>query len=480
MVEPYVRLVAVSPVVEMLLFVTATAVSLGASWLLVSRLERVGTGLGLSEGLLGLLAALAADAPEVTAAVTAVVSHQQDLGAGVVVGSNVFNLAALLGLGAVVAGRIGFHRRVVLLGGTVAVWVAVVCVAVSVGWLPVGAGLGLGGLIVAAYAATLGRRRRRMHRLCLPVSWTTWLDQAVHEEETELDDHHLPEALRRSDLATVLIAVLVVVAASVVMERSASSLGSQLGFTQIVTGGLVLAAVTSLPNAVAAVYLARRGRGTATLSTALNSNTLNVIAGLLLPATILGLGRPTEQTDLIVAWYLGLTLLTLALAYAISGLTRATGYVIITGYALFVAAVLVGTRTPRILPQLTLAACALGAAGIWLLLGKITPGRPEGPSLAWRLAVGAPLLVAVADAACGHRLVLMGLLVVGPCCGLLTRCGSRAALATCWALLLAAALGVPDGIWATSRQAVFVLAVLIVGVVSTIGATILSRQPTSR
>ena len=50
----------------------------------------------------------------------------------------------------------------------------------------------------------------------------------------------------------------------------------------------MLAAVTSLPNAVAAVYLASRGRGAAMLSTTLNSNALNVAAGLLLPATITG------------------------------------------------------------------------------------------------------------------------------------------------------------------------------------------------
>ena len=52
-------------------FVLAAAVSLAASWLLVTSLERVGARLGLTEALLGLLAALAADAPEITAAVTA-------------------------------------------------------------------------------------------------------------------------------------------------------------------------------------------------------------------------------------------------------------------------------------------------------------------------------------------------------------------------------------------------------------------------
>ena len=87
-------------------FVLAAAVSLATSWLLVSRLERIGARIGLSEALLGMLAALAADAPEITASVTALAGHHARIGAGVVIGSNVFNLAALLGVSAVVAGEI--------------------------------------------------------------------------------------------------------------------------------------------------------------------------------------------------------------------------------------------------------------------------------------------------------------------------------------------------------------------------------------
>ena len=111
----------------MLLFCAGVVVSLAASWLLVSRLERLGERAGFSEAWLGLVAALAADAPEVTAAVTALSRGQASVGAGVVIGSNVFNLAALLGLAAVVAGWIGFHRRVVVLAGVPAVWVGAVC-----------------------------------------------------------------------------------------------------------------------------------------------------------------------------------------------------------------------------------------------------------------------------------------------------------------------------------------------------------------
>jgi Hemerythrin HHE cation binding domain len=79
--------------------VAGAAVSLAVSWLLVSRLERVGGRLVLSKAPLGLVAALAADAPEVTAAITAIAGYQR-IGAGVVIGSNAFNLAALLSLGA--------------------------------------------------------------------------------------------------------------------------------------------------------------------------------------------------------------------------------------------------------------------------------------------------------------------------------------------------------------------------------------------
>ena len=112
---------------SLLVFVVGATASLLTSWVLVTRLERIGSRIGFSEALLGLVAAFAADAPEITAAVTALAHHQQAVGAGVVIGSNVFNLAALLGLGAFVAGRVDLHRKVVLLSGAIAMFVALVC-----------------------------------------------------------------------------------------------------------------------------------------------------------------------------------------------------------------------------------------------------------------------------------------------------------------------------------------------------------------
>jgi len=322
-------------------FVVGAAVSLVTSWVLVSRLERVGERLGLSEALLGMVAALAADAPEITASVTALAHHQRAVGAGVTIGSNVFNLAALLGLGAVVAGRIGLHRRVVVLGGTIALVIAAVCLLAVAGIVAAGTGLALVLVVLVPYGVLLGARRSAIERVGLPRRWSAWLTQAVAEEEIELEEAIRPRRGRPIDAVVALGALAVVVVASVAMEQGASALGVRYGIAEVVVGGLVLAAVTSLPNAVAAVYLARRGRGAAALSTALNSNAINVTAGLLLPATIVGLSKPSASGLLVAGWYLGLTAVTLLLAYAFRGLHRSSGWTIIALYALFIAALLV-------------------------------------------------------------------------------------------------------------------------------------------
>jgi len=325
---------------EVVAFCVGAAVSLATSYLLVTRLERIGERLGLSEALLGMVAALAADAPEITSAVSALAAHQQKVGAGVIIGSNVFNLAALLGLGALVAGRIALHRKVVLLGGSVGLWVAAVCLVTTTGTIAPGAGLAAVLAVLIPYVVLLGAGRARLGRLPVARRWEDWLAVAIHEEEQELEEVIHPPHGRGRDVVVGAAALLTVVAASVVMERSGSALGTRFGVPQIITGGVVLAAVTSLPNAVAAVYLAARGRGAAMLSTTLNSNTLNVAAGLLLPATIIGLGAPSVHSALIAVWYLGLTALAMAFAYRDGGVRRATGVLIIGSYLVFLGSLL--------------------------------------------------------------------------------------------------------------------------------------------
>jgi cation:H+ antiporter len=484
-----------------LLFCAGVVVSLAASWLLVSRLERLGERAGFSEAWLGMVAALAADAPEITSAVTALSRGQASVGAGVVIGSNVFNLAALLGLAAVVAGWVGFHRRVVLLAGVPAVWIAAVCLLTVAAVVAPAAGLALTAVALVPYVAVLGMRRARMERLRLPAGWVQWLVAAVHEEETELLEAIRPRRGTWRDAIAAAAALVAVVGASTVMEVAATSVGRRYAVADIVTGGLVLAVVTSLPNAVSAVYLARRGRGAAVLSIALNSNAINVVAGLLIPACLAGLGPRSGPGTLVAAWYAALTVLALALAFRGRGLGRISGAVIMAGYLAFVTALVItveqGTVRPAtaVFPAAVItAACVLlltwprraGAASTWpRRAGAAVPGglwRREsvlpGWSVGrlWRLSLISCGVIAACDAASGPHVVLIGLLVIGPVCALLTGRWALTAAASCLAIALGVALGVPDQIFATVTQYVFLAAVAAVGATATVGAAVLQHQ----
>jgi cation:H+ antiporter len=482
----------------LVLFAVAVAVSLAASWMLVTRLERLGERAGISEALLGVLAALAADAPEITAAVAALGHGQASVGAGVVLGSNVFNLAALLGLAAMVAGQIALHRRVVLLSGSVGVWIAAMCLLVVVGVLSPQAGLlGVAAALVP-YVIAAGMRPGQLARMPVSRTWTRWLATAIHEQEAELEEAIRPRPGSWRDGVIAAAALLVVVVASTLMERAATTVGGHLGVPGIVTGGLVLAVVTSLPNAVAAIYLARRGRGAAALSTALNSNAINVAAGLLLPAAIIGLGPRTGPGILVAAWYAGLTVLALVLAWRHSGLRRGHGALIVAAYLMFIANLLVGVaRSSVALPLGVLLAGIITVAAAAALIPWPLRQAPQGAGLAaatghvpaagrgvpgWsirrlqRLSFLLCLAVAALDAATGRHLILIGALIVGPCCALLTGRWVRTAISGVFALALGVLLGVPDGIFSTYVQYAFLAAITVVTIAATLSAAWLQHR----
>jgi cation:H+ antiporter len=477
----------------LLAFTAGVAVSLAASWLLVSRLERLGERAGFPEAWLGLVAALAADAPEITSAVTALARGQAAVGAGVVTGSNVFNLAALLGLAAAVSGPIALHRRVVLLAGLPAVWVAAACLLTVAAVVPPPAGLALAGAVLVPGTAVLGMRRARLERLRLPAGWAGWLAAAVHEEETELAAAIKPRRGTWADGLTATAALTAVIGASIIMEQAATVLGRSYQVPDIITGALVLAVVTSLPNVVTAIYLARRGRGAAVLSTALNSNAINVAAGLLIPASLTGLGPRSGQDVLVAAWYAGLTLLALALAWRGRGLDRIPGAVIIAGYTGFAAALIISVAHGAVsLPAAVIPAAVILAAGILLVTWRACRGRlAASPGRWWRgesllpgwsagrlcaLSLAACCTVAACDAASGPRLILIGLLAAGPCGALLTGRWAPTAAVGGLALTLAVILGVPDQIFATITQYTFLAAVAAVAVTATVSAAIIQRH----
>lgn len=101
-------------------------------------------------------------------------------------------------------------------------------------------------------------------------------------------------------------------------------------------GGVILASLTSIPNAYTAVHLAHRERGTAVVSATVNSNTLNLVVGLALPAVVFGMRRVASGTLIELGWLPGMTIIGLLLLLPTKGMTRVGGGGMIALYLMFV------------------------------------------------------------------------------------------------------------------------------------------------
>jgi len=309
-------------------FCASLAVTLAATVVFARELDRLSERLGVSEGLHGILTALGADAPEIATAVAALLSSRSKIGVGVVIGSNVFNLAALLGLSALVAGHVRIHRHGLVLNGAVGLAVTGLAVALVLGTIGAVAATVLLLAVFLPYVFVLARPPR-----------SGFLAAAVREEVEDIrTGEHAPKASRVDGLA-LAAALALIVAGSVGMVHAAEDLGRRWGVSDVIVGTLVLAAVTSLPNLLTAVRLAVRGRGAATVSEAFNSNSLNVLAGVAVPALFLALGSASGLVTFSVWWLLGMTAVAVVFAYAGHGLRRAEGAVIVALYVAFAAVI---------------------------------------------------------------------------------------------------------------------------------------------
>ena len=321
--------------VALLLLAGAFTLTVTSSIVLARELDRIGERLGFSEALLGIVTAVGADAPEIASAVTAVVAGHEDTGVGVVVGSNVFNLAALLGVSALVAGPVRIHKHGLVLNGGVALLVAIVGLLVAADLVPGAVGLAVAVIVLAPYIAVSALHERARLRLPGP------LREAVAEEQRDARRDEFSGPATSLDLLGVIPALAAVVGGAYGMVAAAQSLGERWDVSDVVLGAIVLAALTSIPNLIAAVRLAGHGRGAACVSEALNSNNANILVGLCIPATILGFGSASGVEVFAALWMVGMTAVAVALGFG-GGLTRREGVAIVVLYAVF-AVVIVAT-----------------------------------------------------------------------------------------------------------------------------------------
>lgn len=322
------------------LFLGSLLLTAMTSAVLSRRLDQVGAWLGFSAGLSGLVMALAADSPEIASAVIAQTSGRHDLGIGVIFGSNIFNLAALLGLGALVAGRIVCSRETLLWNAGAAIGVTALVVAQRLYGL---SGL-VAGLLVAAimipYVWVSALKPEQAARLYLPAAVSNWLRSAVSATEIATREGPPPAMPSCADIAAIVPLLAMVVVASIGLVNAAVNLGGRVGLSGLTIGALVIASLTGVPNLIAALRLARQGRGTAVVSEAYNSNSLNLIVGAYLPTLFIAPGQPSPLARLSMWWLVGATILSAALFLRRQHLGRLGAAVLVVSWLGFALVVL--------------------------------------------------------------------------------------------------------------------------------------------
>jgi cation:H+ antiporter len=312
-----------------------------SSIVLEGQLNRLGARLGLSEALQGIVTALAADAPEIATALAALASGNRELGVGVVIGSNAFNLAALLGLAAMVAGEIRVRPRSFALNAIVAAAVtAVATVTILQVISPLAATLAL-IVVMTPYVALAALRRPQIE--ALPIFPSARRLALATVDDVKEDERQEP-ARHASfvDVLSLVPSLASVVIGSIRMVHLAVPLAARVGIPHRIVGTLILAGLTGLPNAIAALRLARRGRGSAVVSEALNSNTINVAVGICLPGLVIGMGPAGLHTGRSIGALAVLTAVALGMIAFRQRLRRLGGAAIIALYLAFALMVVWG------------------------------------------------------------------------------------------------------------------------------------------
>ena len=325
-----------TPALAIPTFVASIALMLVASAVFAGRLDYMGLRLGLPEALLGLLTALAADAPEISSAIAALVQHEHAVAVGVVVGSNAFNIAAMLGLSAVVTGRVRARHETLELEAFVGLWLLAVMLTVAAGGLDATVGSVLFAAVAVPYVVLLATGARLARKLPLSVAGARFLHRSFaerHRREQSLDSRREIAGL----LVILFLALCVIVAGSVGAVRAATDLAHAWSVPDALVGVLVLAVLTSLPNAWTGIRFGLQGRGSALMSETLNSNSMNIVAGLAVPVALGSLAAFSGLAIFDLTWLIGMTAAALLLFARRDGAGRPAGAFLILLYAVFLA-----------------------------------------------------------------------------------------------------------------------------------------------
>ena len=301
---------------------------------LVRGAARTAAALGVPPLLVGLtVVAYGTSAPELAVSLSAGADARPELALANVVGSNIFNVLAILGLAALfapLAASAAVVRREIP-----------ILLLVTAGTMVLGAdgvfARGDGLLLLAGLAALTAGQVRAARRAAYGVA------RARRGPTTGQAVNH-PRLGRRAllrDAVFVVAGLTALVVGAGWLVEAAVAIALDFGVSDVVVGLTIVAAGTSLPELATSIVAALRGERDLAIGNVVGSNVFNLLG-------ILGLASLTAPSGLSVAsqvlgldaWVaMGAAALLLPLARSGGAIVRWEGAVLVVGYAAYLATV---------------------------------------------------------------------------------------------------------------------------------------------
>lgn len=280
--------------------------------------------LGVSTLIIGLtIVGFGTSAPEMLVSAMAAAAGNPDLGVGNAIGSNITNIALILGITALVA---PLTVRSETLRRELPLLMAIMLVSVG---LLIDLELDrLDGIILLAALAGF-------------VAWLVRLAKTSKQSDPIVAEFtaEIPEELPLPRALTWLaVGLIVLLASSRLLVWGAVNLATSLGVSDLVIGLTVVAIGTSLPELAASVVAAKRNEHDIAIGNVLGSNVFNLLGVMGLPGVIRPGAIPPEVLTRDFPIMIGLTLAFFFLAYGVGRpgrISRLAGAVLLASFGAY-------------------------------------------------------------------------------------------------------------------------------------------------
>ena len=289
---------------------------------------------GVSPAVIGLtVVAIGTSFPELVVSLLAAMRGEPDLAVANVVGSNIFNVAATLGVTALII-PLPVHGSAVRLEWPVMFAASLVCLLVSRGGIidRVEGGILLVTLVIfIAYTVHIARR---------DVRGTEARQLAEHVESRDIDGSKAGTRRLLTTLAILAVGIVALVGGGKLLVDGAVALARIVGMSERVIGLTIVAGGTGTPELATSLVAAVRKRTDVAVANMIGSNIFNILGILGVTALV----APVRVTAALVAsdmwWMIGTSLVLLPLMRSGAKLTRGEGALLVAGYVTYLVVLL--------------------------------------------------------------------------------------------------------------------------------------------